>query len=227
MFKNVFAAKSGSFDGKYLLSTKAIFLKKTYQIFAGSLMFAAVFSYIGLFYLETIVEHKWLFMGAELISLVALMFTKKSNVILKYGLLFLFTALSGMTLAPIIGHTIASSAAGLSIIANTFLMTSVAFGGISLYAVKTNRDFSYIGGFLFAALLILIVGGIANIFLQNQTFHLILSGIGALIFSIYILYDTQNILKGSYESEVDAAVSLYLDFINLFLSLLNITNSSK
>ena len=103
-----------------------------------------------------------------------------------------------------------------------FLMTSVAFGGISMFAMTTKRDFSSMGKFLFIALIIMIVAGISNIFIQSSMMQLAIASVGALLFSAFILYDTQNIIKGQYDSPIEAARALYLDFFNLFISLLQI-----
>ena len=111
---------------------------------------------------------------------------------------------------------------GGSIVGQAFLMTSVAFGGISMFAMTTKRDFSSMGKFLIIALIIMIVAGISNIFIQSSMMQLAIASGGALLFSAFILYDTQQIIKGNYDSPIEAALSLYLDFFNLFISLLQI-----
>jgi len=107
-------------------------------------------------------------------------------------------------------------------VTNAFLMTSVAFGGLTMFAMNTKKDFTMMGKMLFIALIVMIVAGVINIFLGSPILQLMLAGAGALLFSFFILYDTQNIIKGAYDSPVSAAASLYLDFLNLFVSLLQI-----
>ena len=68
----------------------------------------------------------------------------------------------------------------------------------------------------------IIVAGIINIFMQSPIFQIVIASIGAILFSAYILYDTQNIVRGNYETPIEGAVALYLDFVNLFTSLLQI-----
>lgn len=75
------------------------------------------------------------------------------------------------------------------------------------------------GKFLFIACYHLIVAGISNIFIQSSMMQLVIASISALVFSAFI-YDTQNIIRGEDHSPVEAALSLYLDFFNLFVSLL-------
>jgi modulator of FtsH protease len=101
-------------------------------------------------------------------------------------------------------------------------MTSVAFGGISMFALTTKRDYSNMGKMLFIALIILIVGSISNIFIGSPILQLGIAMVGALLFSAFILYDTQQIVKGGFSSPIEAAIALYLDFFNLFISLLQI-----
>ena len=68
----------------------------------------------------------------------------------------------------------------------------------------------------------MIVGSISNIFIGSSVLQLGIAMAGALVFSAFILYDTQQIIKGNYSTPVEAAIALYLDFLNLFISLLQI-----
>ena len=112
-----------------------------------------------------------------------------------------------------------------------FVITSVITIGLTLYAVNTRTDFTTSGGILVSILLGLIVMGILNIFFNNNFINTLISTIGAILFSIYIVYDTQLIVGGEhrkYQFEVDdyvfATISLYLDIINLFLYILDLLN---
>jgi modulator of FtsH protease len=96
------------------------------------------------------------------------------------------------------------------------------FGALTIFAMNTKRDFTTMGKMLFITLIVLIVAGIANIFLHLPMLQLIIASVGAVLFSMFILFDTQNIIKGNVSSEIEAAVALYLDFLNLFISLLQI-----
>jgi modulator of FtsH protease len=101
-------------------------------------------------------------------------------------------------------------------------MTSVAFGGISMFALTTKKDYSFMGKMLFIALIIIVIASISNIFFQSPILQLTIAGAGALLFSAFILYDTQQIVKGGFSSPIEAAIALYLDFFNLFVSLLQL-----
>jgi modulator of FtsH protease len=196
------------------------FLKSTYQLFASSLLAATVGAYIGLDMVSTIASWYWGLVILEFVFLFGLYFAKDKpgiNLIVLFG----FTFLSGLTLTPLLS-SVFNMPGGASIVAQAFLMTSVAFGGISMFAMTTKKDFSSMGKMLFIAVIILIVGSISNIFIGSPIFQLIIAMIGAFIFSAFILYDTQQIIKGGFSTPIEAAIALYIDFLNLFISLLQI-----
>lgn len=119
-------------------------------------------------------------------------------------------------------------------IAQTFFVTAIAFAGLSLWGYTTKKDISGWGSFLIMGVIGLIVASIVNIWLQSEAIMFAVSGIGVLIFAGLTAYDTQNIkntylqvrtmpngeaLAGKYA--IHGALSLYLDFINLFMFLLH------
>jgi len=198
------------------------FLKATYQLFAGSLLAATAGAYIGLGMVHLLMGPvKWILFAIELALIFFVIPRVKHTPGVNLAVLFVFTFITGLTIAPLLASFFAIPD-GAAIVGQAFLMTAVAFGGISMFAMTTRKDYSYIGKFLFIALIIMIVAGISNIFIQSSMFQLVIASTGALLFSAFILYDTQNIIKGNYDSPIEAALSLYLDFLNLFISLLQI-----
>ena len=201
-------------------SARATFIKQTYQLLAASLLAATAGAYIGTNSAAFLMGGAyWIAVIAEFAALIGLMFARK-NAKLALVLLFAFTFISGLVLGPTLARYIGVGMG--SVITQAFLMTTVAFGGLSLFAMNTKRDFSSMGKFLFIALIIVLVASLINIFTASPVFALVISGGAALLFSAYILYDTQNIVRGAYDSPVLAAVSLYIDILNLFVSLLHI-----
>ena len=196
------------------------FLRATYQLFAGSLLAATAGAYIGLDMVSTIASWYWGLVILEF-ALLFCLFAVKSKPGINLAVLFGFTFVSGLTITPLLASVFAMPA-GASIVAQAFLMTSVAFGGISMFALTTKRDFSGMGKMLFIALIILVVGSISNIFIQAPLLQLGIAMVGAVLFSAFILYDTQQIIKGGFSTPIEAAIALYLDFFNLFISLLQI-----
>jgi modulator of FtsH protease len=115
------------------------------------------------------------------------------------------------------------SAGAGDVVVNAFILTTVAFGGLSMFAMNTKKDFTSMGKMLFVTLIVIVVAGLLNAFwLHNPWMQVGIAAISAILFSAFILYDTQNIIQGNYGSPVDGAIALYLDFVNLFTSLLQI-----
>ena len=197
-----------------------VFIKQTYQLFAASLLAASVGAYLGLSMASMIRTWYWGLVILEFALLIGLMFAKKKaglNLILLFG----FTFVSGLTLTPLL-TSILHMPSGASIVANAFILTTVAFGGLSVFAMNTKRDFTTMGKMLFIALVVLLVANIIGFFFHNPVFHLIISSVSAVVFSAYVLYDTQNIIRGAYETPIEGAIALYLDFLNIFVALLKI-----
>jgi len=196
------------------------FLKSTYQLFASSLLAATAGAYIGLGMVSAISSWYWGLVILEFALLFGI-YAVKDKPGINLMVLFAFTFVSGLTITPLLS-SVFNMPSGASIVAQAFLMTSVAFGGISMFALTTKKDYSGMGKMLMIAVIILIVGSISNIFIGSPILQLGIAMIGALVFSAFILYDTQQIIKGGFSTPIEAAIALYLDFLNLFISLLQI-----
>lgn len=219
------------YDRKYIQNTNtyesstkvqsdlSTFIKQTYQLFAASLLAASVGAYLGLSMIGVIRSFFFGFVILEIALLIGLHFAKRKEG-LNLILLFAFTFVSGLTLAPIIGSFLARGAG--DIVAQAFALTTVAFGGLSIFAMNTKKDFTTMGKMLFIALIVVVVASLINIFFHSPIFQLIIASVSAILFSAFILYDTQNIIRGNYETPMEGAVALYLDFVNLFSMLLQI-----
>jgi len=211
---------SSSSHGVGTRSDLMAFLKSTYQLFASSLLAATAGAYIGLDMVSTITSWFWGLVILQFVFLFGL-YAVKNKPGINLAVLFGFTFLTGLTITPLLS-SVFMMPNGASIVAQAFLMTSVAFGGISMFALTTKRDYSNMGKMLFIGVIILIVASISNIFFQSSLFQLAISSVAALIFSAFILYDTQQIIKGGFSTPIEAAIALYLDFLNLFIALLQI-----
>jgi FtsH-binding integral membrane protein len=115
------------------------------------------------------------------------------------------------------------------IVLQAVLLTAGIFVALTLFACQTKYDFTSWMPYLFGGLWALILFGfMAAFFPYNSTAELVYSGIAALIFSGYILVDTQLIMRHYHvEEEIAAAISLYLDILNLFLAILRILNNQQ
>ena len=196
------------------------FVKETYKLFAASMMAGAVGAYVGIPIAESIAAWFIPLFILEIALLIGLQFVKNRpgiNLIVMFGFVFM----TGITLAPLLARTLGLSGGG-AIIGNAFAMTSVVFGAMSFFAIKTTQDFTSYGKPLMIALFVIIGFSILNIFLGNPLLQIIISGAVVVLFSIMVIYDTQNIIRGAYQTPIDGAIALYLDFLNIFISLLQL-----
>lgn len=112
-------------------------------------------------------------------------------------------------------------------------LTALICFSLTIFAFQTKYDFTMMGGMLFVGLIILLVMGILCIFIRSKTMHIIYAGAGALLFSAYLIYDTQLILGGEHkysispEEYIFAALSLYLDIIQIFLKVLRLVQAFR
>ncbi|OCA54455.1 Bax inhibitor-1/YccA family protein [Photorhabdus namnaonensis] len=143
------------------------------------------------------------------------------------GLFMLYSALTGLTLSSIfVAYTIGS-------IASTFVVTAGMFGALSFYGYTTKRSLSGLGSFLFMGLIGIILASLINLWLKSEALTWAITYIGVVIFAGLTAYDTQKLKEMGEDLDVNdkenlrkfsivGALTLYLDFINMFLMLLRI-----
>ncbi|MBO4301236.1 MAG: Bax inhibitor-1/YccA family protein [Desulfovibrio sp.] len=148
------------------------------------------------------------------------------------GLFLLYSALTGATLSSIfVVYPIGS-------IVNAFLVTTGTFLAMSVYGTVTKRDLTGMGSFLFMGLIGLLIAMVVNLFLQSSMMDFVISCVGVLIFTGLTAYDTQKLRQFGEAAPLDdgtavrrgailGALTLYLDFINLFLMLLRLFGSNR
>ncbi len=196
------------------------FVKETYKLFAASMMAGAVGAYVGVPLAGTIAANFFPLLILEIGLLIGLHFVKHKpgvNLMVMFGFVFM----TGLMLAPLLSRTLGMSGGG-TIVGNAFAMTSLIFGAMSFYAIKTTKDFSGYGKPLMIAMIVIFVFSIINIFMGSPLMAVAISGAVVILFSIMVTYDTQNIIKGAYETPIDGAIALYLDFLNIFTALLQL-----
>lgn len=150
---------------------------------------------------------------------------KPSTAIISF---IIYSAVSGLTFSSIfVTYELGS-------IMYVFLLAAVIFAVFALIGATTKTDFTKVGPYLLIGLIAIIICGIVNIFINNSTFDLIISVIAIGIFVIYTAYDVQQIIRLNQLSVIPednmaiyGALELYLDFINLFLRLLQLFGSSR
>lgn len=165
------------------------------------------------------------YLGSVLLSFVLLfVINRKQNSAIALPLTFAFTGLLGFGLGPILNHYLALPNGG-HIVMTALGMTALTFFGLSAYVLSSRKDFSFMGGFLAAGSMILLIAMLALFVLP--LFGVNISGMqlafsaGVVVLMVgFLLYDTSNIINGHYTNYVMATVALYLNIYNLFVHLL-------
>jgi uncharacterized protein len=140
------------------------------------------------------------------------------------GLFFVYAATLGVTMGVIVSFYTTAS------VATAFVSASAMFGAAAVYGAVTKRSLANLGGYLFMALIGLLVAIVVNLFVGSSTLSFIISIGGVLLFTVLTAYDVQRIQGGAFaaatgsmeKAAVIGALSLYLDFINLFLFMLRL-----
>jgi FtsH-binding integral membrane protein len=201
-----------------LTQERATFIQKVYGLLSLSLLSALVGTVLGA--QVPIGYHLPLAIVGFLSLIAALVFRKVRGVNL--ALLFGFTFINGLASGPVLA---AVAGAGYGhLIVKALLMTFTTFGALTVYVFWSRTDFSYLGGFLFTALIGACVVGLISIFFpMGHLMNSIYCYFGILLFIGYILYDTSNLIHNTPADEyVSATLSLYLDIINLFWYILRL-----
>ncbi len=197
------------------------FVKETYKLFAASMLAGAVGAYVGIPLAASIQGAFLPLIILEFALLFGLFFVKNKPGI-NLIVMFAFTFMTGITTAPLLAYTL-NMPGGAAVVGNAFAMTSVIFGGMSFFAIKTTKDFTGFGKPLMIALIVIVVGSLLNAFLLHSPMLMIgISAAVVVLFTIMIVFDTQNIIRGAYSTPVEGAIALYLDFLNLFIALLQL-----
>lgn len=207
---------------------RLVFLQKVYLSFFFSLIASVVGSVVGLQpqFLRYVAQSRILFFIGTLVALFAAYGLRRVPG-LNFIALFGFTFLSGMSIAPLLAYYLGMGEGIL--IKEAFVLTTITFGGLSVYVFVTKKDFSYLGGALFIGLFALIgVGLVFMFFGPSQGVYTIFCAFGAILFCGFILYDTSRMMREWQNNDYIAfAIELYLDFLNLFLYILRLLGSSR
>ncbi|MGQ0597259.1 Bax inhibitor-1/YccA family protein [Aquabacterium sp.] len=199
-------------------------LRNTYALLALSMLPTVLGAWLG------VATGFSFFAGSPLISFVVFMavafgfffaIEKFKNSGLGVLLLLGFTFFMGLMLSRLLGFALGMSN-GASLVATAFGGTAVVFTGMAAMASTMKRDVSSLGKWLFMGVLVILVAGVANIWLQLPALHLAISAMAVAVFSAFILYDIKRVLDGGETNYVTATLAIYLDVYNVFSSLLQL-----
>ena len=194
-------------------------LKNTYMLLAATLAFSAVTAMLSM----ALQMPPMVYMGAVIVSMLLGIFVlpKTANSASGIGVIFGITGLLGFGLGAILNVYMALPN-GPETVALAFGGTALIFLGLSGYALTAKRDFSFMGGFIFAGMMVVMLAVIANIFLAMPALSLAISSAVILLMSGMILFDTSRIARGEEDNYIMATYSIYLSIFNIFISLLQI-----
>jgi len=147
--------------------------------------------------------------------------TKFRDSVAGIGFVFLLTGFMGYTLGPIINHYLSLSNGG-EVVMMVMGGTAAIFLALSIYAISTRKDFSYMGGFLMVGILVAFLAGLGAIFFSMPALSLAVSAMFVLLMSGLILFQTSQIIHGGETNYIMATVTLYVALFNLFTSLLHL-----
>jgi len=195
-------------------------IHRAYALLAATLLFSALAAVVGM-RTAFVFQHPFVIMIAAFISLFAVQWTGGKDSPMAIPLVFLFTGLMGLSLGPVIAMYL-RLANGPAIVAESLIGTAAIFGSLSLYALISRRDFSYLGGFLMTGLVIVVLASLANMFFHLAGLQLVVASMALLVFSGLVLFDTSRMIHGGETRPVIIAVGLYLDVLNIFMALLQL-----
>ncbi len=220
--------------GAFSTPEQIAFVYKVYGWMAGGLVISAL---VALFVAMTpsaadiILGNRIVFYGLMIAEVGAVLFLsfrlEKMSVATASAVFLLYSALNGLTLSVIFFVFTLGSISGI------FLVTAGMFAGLAAYGYFTKRDLTTIGSFAGMALFGLVLAMLINLFFKNAQINMVLAGLGVLIFTILTAYDTQKLkwlyqygaqsgAEGENRMAIQGALALYLDFVNLFLELLQL-----
>lgn len=206
-------------------STQAIrhrVLRNTYWLLALSMIPTVLGAFIGVTTQLPVLRGGMgfiLFMAIAFGFIYAIEKTKDSAA----GVAFLlgFTFFMGLMLTPLLRHTLGYSNGG-SLIMTAFGGTACVFAVMASIATTSKRDFSGLGSWLTAGVVVLILASVANIWLGMSAISIMVSVLAIGIFSAFILFDVQRVINGGETNYIRATLSIYLDIYNIFTSLLQL-----
>jgi modulator of FtsH protease len=200
------------------LATNSL-IRNTYILLSLTLLFSAVTAAVAM-----VTNAPPLNVWLVLIGYFGLLFVTSALRNSAWGLVSVFalTGFMGYTLGPILNIYITTFSNGAQLVAYAMGATGVIFLGLSGYALSTRKDFSYMGGFLMAGILVAFLAAIANIFLAMPALALVVSSVFVLLMCGLILYQTSAMVHGGETNYIMATITLYIAIFNLFTSLLQI-----
>lgn len=193
-------------------------LRNTYMLLSATLLFSAAAAGTSMT-LELPYLGPWITLGGYFLLLF--LTTKFRNSAMGLVCVFALTGFMGATLGPILGYYL-KTPNGPQLVMNAMAITGITFVGLSAYAITSRKDFSFMGGFLIAGILVAFLCGLASLLFQMPALSLAVSAAFVMLMVGLILYQTSEIIHGGETNYIMATVTLYIAIYNMFTSLLHL-----
>jgi len=198
-------------------------LRNTYMLLALTMVPTVIGAFIGMATAGIVMAHPIMISLLMLGVVIGLQFgiAANRNSGIGIALLLLMTGLLGWWLGPILNFALAMRN-GMQLVGYAAVGTGVIFFAMGAIATTTKRDFSFMGKFLFVGMIALLVAMIANMFLQIPALALTISTLVIVVFSLFLLYDLNRIVRGGESNYVMATTGVYMSLFNIFANLLQL-----
>jgi len=198
-------------------------LRNTYMLLALTMVPTVAGAFLGMATGGIIIQHpiaSTLIMLAGVIGLQFAIVANRNNAL---GIVFLLlmTGILGWWIGPMLNFALALKN-GMQLVGYAAVGTGAIFFAMGAIAMTTKRDFSFMGKFLFVGMLALVAAMIANLFLQIPALALTISTLVIVVFSLFLLYDLNRIVRGGETNYVMATTGVYLSLFNIFVNLLHL-----
>ena len=219
---NPLMAQAQAASGSQALAQNRV-LRNTYLLLALTMLPTVVGAFVGMTTAAFVFAHPIAISLGMLAVVVGLQYAIAANRNSSVGiaLLLLMTGLLGWWLGPILSVALAMKN-GAMLVGYAAAGTGVIFFAMGAIAATSKRDFSFMGKFLTIGMLTLLVAMIANMFLQIPAFALAISSLVIIVFSLFLVYDLQRIMRGGEDNYIMATTGVYMSLFNIFANLLNI-----
>jgi modulator of FtsH protease len=198
-------------------------LRNTYLLLALTMVPTVIGAFIGMATASIVMAHPIMISLGMLAVVIGLQFAIAANRNSGVGvaLLLLMTGLLGWWLGPILNVAL-SMKNGMAVVGYAAVGTGVIFFAMGAIAATAKRDFSFMGKFLMVGMIALLVAMVANMFLQIPALALTISTLVVVVFSLFLLYDLQRIMRGGETNYVMATTGVYMSLFNIFANLLQL-----
>ena len=190
-------------------------LSQTYGLLAAMVMITALVS-TALVWSGFVLTNLTVSVVLMLVGFGLLFLTFSSNAVVALGALLSFSVIKGVVLTTVVSVT------SPELLLTALILTFTIFVSLSGYVLFTGKDFTGLGNYLVGALVLLLLVMVVGIFVELPISQLAISWITLLLFSGFILYDTSSIVEGEETNPIVAAIGLYLNVLNIFISLISI-----